>query len=577
MSARKAFGLLRRHLAPRREALLRAAGWSTLEALPTFACGLLISAALDRGFLAGQPWLGVAWLAALGVVSAIGAAATWRLYPWLGRVVEPVRDGLLGDAVGGSLTGAVLAEGTAGAGVAHVGEQVETVRGLLSALMRSMRQLVTPLVAAFVGLAALAPILAAIVAVPLVLALALYAWALSGLLARERAVVEAGEALASAAGSVLDGVRDVVACAAEERAAAAVGEAIEREAAAAQALARADTVRALVVALGSGVPTVALLAASGWLLSRGQVSPGEVVGAVAYLSTGIRPALRAMVTSGGAWTLQLAVVLARLADVTARREPERAGDRPPPRGAELALEAVTFAYAAGAEPVVDCLTVRIAEGEHLAVVGPSGGGKSTFANLLAGLLEPGAGCVSLDGIPLAELDGAGLRGALTLIPQEAYVFAGSVRENVAYLRPGADDLAIWHAVREVGAGELVERLGGLDPALGPGGGGLSAGERQLIALARAYLSPARVVMLDEATCHLDPVAEERVERAFRKRPGTLVVIAHRISSALHADRILVLDGASAALGTHEQLLAENGLYADLVGHWHGSPLAAVAA
>jgi ATP-binding cassette subfamily C protein len=492
-------------------------------------------------------------------------------------VVEPVRDGLLGDAVGGSLTGAVLAEGTAGAGVAHVGEQVETVRGLLSALMRSMRQLVTPLVAAFVGLAALAPVLAAIVAVPLVLALALYAWALRGLLARERAVVEAGEALASAAGSVLDGVRDVVACAAEARAAAAVGEAIEREAAAAQALARADTVRALVVALGSGVPTVALLAASGWLLSRGQVSPGEVVGAVAYLSTGIRPALRAMVTSGGAWTLQLAVVLARLADVTARREPERAGDRPPPPGAELALEAVTFAYAAGAEPVVDCLTLRIAEGEHLAVVGPSGGGKSTFANLLAGLLEPGAGCVSLDGIPLAELDGAGLRGALTLIPQEAYVFAGSVRENVAYLRPGADDIAIWHAVREVGAGELVERLGGLDPALGPGGGGLSAGERQLIALARAHLSPARVVMLDEATCHLDPVAEERVERAFRKRPGTLVVIAHRISSAVHADRILVLDGERAALGTHEQLLAENGLYADLVGHWRGSPLAAVAA
>ena len=84
-------------------------------------------------------------------------------------------------------------------------------------------------------------------------------------------------------------------------------------------------------------------------------------------------------------------------------------------------------------------------------------------------------------------------------------------------------------------------------------------------------------MLDEATCHLDPVAEERVERAFRERPGTLVVIAHRISSALHADRILVLDGARAALGTHEQLLAENGLYADLVGHWRGSPLAAVAA
>jgi len=577
MSSRDAFGLLRRHLAPRRAALLRAAGWSTLEALPTFASGLLISAALDRGFLAGRPWLGLAWLAALGAASAVGAAATWRLYPWLGRVVEPARDGLLGDAVGGSLTGAVLTEGTAGAGVAHVGEQVESARGLLSALLRSVRQLLTPLVAALAGLAALAPVLAAIVAVPLVVALALYAWALRGLLAREWAVVQAGEALASAAGSVLDGVRDVTACAAEQRAAAAVGEAIEREAATTYALARADTVRTLVVALGSGVPTLALLAASAWLLPHGQVSAGEVVGAVAYLSTGLRPALRAIVTSGGAWILQLAVVLARLADVSARREPDRAGNRPPPPGAELALEAVTFAYAAEAEPVVDRLAVRIPEGEHLAVVGPSGAGKSTLANLLAGLLEPGAGRVSLDGIPLAELDGAGLRGALALIPQEAYVFAGSVRENVAYLRPGADDVVIWRAVRAVGAGELVDRLGGLDTELAPGGGGLSAGERQLVALARAYLSPARVVILDEATCHLDPVAEARAERAFRERPGTLVVIAHRISSALHADRILLLDGTRAALGTHEELLAGHRLYADLVGHWRGAPLAAAAA
>src|SRR5262249_45028726 len=153
------------------------------------------------------------------------------------------------DAVGGSLAGALSGEAPAGAGVAHVGEQVESVRMVLAALLRSLRHLVTPLVAALAGLAALAPELALIVGLPVLLALALYAFALRGLFARERALVEAGEAVAAAAGTVLDGVRDVVACGAEARAAATVGVAIEREASATRALARADTVRMLVVAL----------------------------------------------------------------------------------------------------------------------------------------------------------------------------------------------------------------------------------------------------------------------------------------------------------------------------------------
>src|SRR5262245_42656094 len=411
-----ALKLLWHHLAPRRGELLRAAGWSALEALPAFTCGLLIAAALDRGFLAGRPWIGLAWLAALGAVSALGAFGTWRLYPRLGGVVEPARDGLLADAVGGSLAGAMLSEGSAGSGVAHVGEQVESVRGVLSALLRSVRHLVTPLGGAIVGLAARAPAFDAIVAVQLVLALALYGWALRGLMARERAVVEAGESVACAAGTVIERVRDVAACAAEERAAATVGVAIEREAAATRSLARADTIRTLVVAIGWSLPTVGLLAASAWLLPRGRISAGEVAGAVAYVSTGLRPALRALVTSGGAWILELSVVLSRLAQVSARREPERAATRPAPEGGALAIDALTFAYAPEAAPVVADLCVHVEDGEHLAVVGPSGAGKSTLANLLAGLLEPTAGAVSAD--------------AIALIPQEAYVFAGTVRENV---------------------------------------------------------------------------------------------------------------------------------------------------
>jgi ATP-binding cassette subfamily C protein len=152
-----------------------------------------------------------------------------------------------------------------------------------------------------------------------------------------------------------------------------------------------------------------------------------------------------------------------------------------------------------------------------------------------------------------------------LIPQEAYVFAGTLQENLSYLRPEATTEQIDDAVDRLGMRPLLEQIGGY--AADVHAGELSAGERQLITLVRAYLSPARFVLLDEAACHLDPAAEARVELAFAARPGTLLVIAHRISSALRARRILVLDGAGVAVGTHEDLLARSPLYRDLVGHW----------
>src|SRR5206468_3776990 len=139
-------------------------------------------------------------------------------------------------------------------------------------------------------------------------------------------------------------------------------------------------------------------------------------------------------------------------------------------------------------------------------------------------------------------------------------------DNLAYLRPDAGDGSLDRAVRAVGAAELVARLGGYGAAVRPAR--LSAGERQLLALARAYLSPARIVLLDEATCHLPPDAERRVEEAFAARPGsTLIVIAHRLSSALRARRVLVMDGRRVAVGRHPELLATVPLYRELVGHW----------
>jgi ABC-type multidrug transport system fused ATPase/permease subunit len=203
----------------------------------------------------------------------------------------------------------------------------------------------------------------------------------------------------------------------------------------------------------------------------------------------------------------------------------------------------------------------VADGDHLAVVGPSGIGKSTLSLLAAGLLTPARGSVTLGGVPAGEADPS----VRALIPQEAYVFGGTLRENLAYLRPGASEPALDRAVAAVGAAHLVQRLGGYEALVDPAA--LSAGERQLIALARAYVSPARLVILDEATCHLDAVAEERAEHAFASRPGALIVIAHRMTSARRASRILVLDGTRAWLGAHEDLLEDCALYRELHGHW----------
>lgn len=216
--------------------------------------------------------------------------------------------------------------------------------------------------------------------------------------------------------------------------------------------------------------------------------------------------------------------------------------------------------------MLDNLDLDIAHGEHIAVGGPSGVGKSTLAGVLTGLHEPESGTIQLGDHPVQSLRESWLRQVIAFVPQQAYVCTGTVLDNLRYLNPTASDAQLRHAVNALGAEGLVADLGGFDATI-EHPSALSDGERQLLVLVRVFVSQARVVILDEATCHLDPVAEARVENAFARRGATLVVIAHRISSALRADRVIVLDGTGLHSGTHTQLCLRSATYADLVGYW----------
>jgi ATP-binding cassette subfamily C protein len=310
------------------------------------------------------------------------------------------------------------------------------------------------------------------------------------------------------------------------------------------------------------VPLLMLLAAGPWLAGRG-VTTGTLLGGLTYVLLGLQPALGSVMSALGDSGLRYVVTLGRILDTG----PPAATSEPAvvPGGHQLRFHQVSFAYGPQAEPVLRALDLSVPEGDHLAVVGPSGVGKSTLAGLICGLLPPTQGRLLLGGTPPTHLSPAQLARTRVLIPQEAYVFSGTVLDNVTYLRPTASATEADRAIEAVGAEALVRRLGGPAAPIRPSQ--LSAGERQLIALARSYLSSAPLAVLDEATCHLDPEAERRAEEAFAARPGTLIVVAHRISSALRAQRILVLDGNRATVGQHTTLLRDSPLYRDLLGHW----------
>jgi ATP-binding cassette, subfamily C, bacterial len=554
----------------RRRALAGLAGWALVSALPTFVSGQAIARAVDDGFLAGEVSTGLAWLGLLAGTVPLGAWGARRMYLGVARVAEPLRDDLVRTVVAGSLRRSTAPGAPRDTGaVARLTQHVETVRENLAGLLLLVLNFVAALVAALAGMLALAPVVLPFVIAPLLVSLAAFAASLPMVTRRQRRLLLADEAVAELASDATEGLRDVVACGGEDTLAAALDERIGEQVGAGRAIARVAALRTVIVAVGGRLPVILVLFSAGWLLRHG-LSEGALLGTLTYLIQGLGPAVSSVVGGVGGPLAQLAVTVRRIDDAappppsplpaetaeTATPEPG-----PAPADGRLTLRSVTFRYRRAAEPVVDGLDLDVPDGDHLAVVGPSGAGKSTLAALLVGVLRPQEGTVTHGGQPTHAVDAS----ARVLIPQQAYAFRGTLRENLRYLHPDAGTADLDRAVAAVGMHPLAERLGGYDAELEPAT--LSAGERQLVALARAYLSPARLVVLDEATCHLDPTAEALAEHAFAARGGTLVVVAHRISSASRARRILVMDGRHAVVGPHDDLVARSPLYRDLVGHW----------
>ncbi|WP_406250786.1 ATP-binding cassette domain-containing protein [Streptomyces cyaneofuscatus] len=553
--------------------VLRLAGWSLLEFVQTFLGGFGVARALDHGFLAGRPLTGLLWLAVAAVAVLPAQLATRRVFGRLADLVEPLRDGLVRRAVSRALSGALAhPAGTTARSLSQVTHQSEIARDGWAGLVLTLRSFVFTVAGAVAGLLALEPRLLLIVLPPLILGAALFLATLLPMAARQRDYLTADEAYAAHAGKAAADLRDIAAAGAADRTVAESRDLAEDQVRAARSLARWSGVRVVALAVCGRFPPLLLLLGAPWLLRNG-LTPGALVGALTYLTQALAPAVQALMTMLSTVGGRLLVVLDRFTDAppppaedkTGGKAEGKADDRrAPAQGpAPVAeLPAVTFAYGPAAHPVLDRLCLSVAPGEHLAVVGPSGSGKSTLAAVLAGVEAPTGGAVLWHGRPVPGADATSVR---VLLPQHAYVFTGSLRDNLRYLRPDASDRSIAAMIDALGLDPLLSRLGSLDAALEPDR--LSQGERQLVALGRAYLAARPLTILDEATSRLDPAAETRAERAFAALPGALVVVAHRLSSARRADRILVMDGPRTRCGTSAELLRTSALYRDLAGLW----------
>ncbi len=245
----------------------------------------------------------------------------------------------------------------------------------------------------------------------------------------------------------------------------------------------------------------------------------------------------------------------------------------PDRPLDVSFDGVRFRYPTGDDVLTD-VTVSIGAGDRVAVVGETGSGKTTFAKLATRLLDPADGTISIAGVPVDRVRFDSLRSRVSYVPQEGFLFDGTIADNVRYGNPGADDEAVREGFADLGLLDWIDSLpSGIDTLVGERGSNLSAGERQLVAVVRAWIANPDLLVLDEATSAVDPALEVQIRRAIdRLTTGrTSITVAHRLSTAEASDTVLVFDeGRLVERGTHDELVAAGGVYADLHRDWEGA-------
>jgi subfamily B ATP-binding cassette protein MsbA len=391
---------------------------------------------------------------------------------------------------------------------------------------------------------------------------------------RSRKTLESlGDAMESI-GQVLDGLRVVKAFRMEEaevREHEAINERWLRQQV---ALVRAKALGRGIMDVVWGIVLAMTLLAGSWLIVTGtwDLNPAAFVALLAALVGVFRP-LKRLAAGYNLWRASLPAAgrVFEILDTEEEIQDPPHAAAPGPLREAIRFENVDFAYADGTEPgppVLRGISFAIPAGSTVALVGPSGSGKSTIANLLLRFYEPTAGRVTWDGIPLHRLQRSSLLGHIALVSQSPFLFNTTIRENIAYGRPGANAAEVEAAARAAGIHDEVLRLPrGYDTIVGNRGQSLSGGQLQRITIARAFLRDASVLILDEATSSLDSESEQAVRLALRElmRGRTSLVISHRLAPVADADRILVIeDGRIAEEGRHEDLKARGGRYARLL-------------
>jgi ATP-binding cassette subfamily B protein len=540
--------------------------------------------AIDRGLGSGD--LGALNLfGALFVASALGQFVALRYSTILaGTVGEKVLRDLRTAAFRhlSSLSLGFFERERAGRLVARITSDIEAVERLaIESLVRLVTDVLFLIGAAFV-------IFALDVRLALVASAVLPAMVIASLLFRrvsQRAYLEVRERVASVLSflqETLRGVQIVQAFARERTRASRFHEENEEWA---DANISAFTVEAYyfpTMEFLAWVGTAAVILVGGLRVLDGDLSPGVFAAFVVYLNTFFDPIHHLseyymMVQSAKSGLSRVAQLLSEQPDVV---DSPGASD-PLKVDGRLALRNVTFSYRPGGPWVLEGVSLEIERGEIVALVGPTGAGKSTLVKLLARFYDPAEGSVQLDGVDLREFTQKSLRSHIALVPQEDFLFGGTIRDNIRFGRPHALDGEVEKVGRRIEIDEFISSLpAGYETEVRERGARLSAGERQLVALARAVIADPAVILLDEATSSLDSATEARIERAFRKALAgrTCVIIAHRLSTAMRADRIVVLDrGQITESGRHEELIGSGGIYAELFRSWlTGTPEASIS-